>query len=43
MDRFDPRWVWAGCSIICAMSIVSFYALHLRTRERLREKQNIQG
>ena len=42
MDRFDPRWVWAGCSIICAMSIVSFYALHLRTRERLREKQNTQ-
>src|SRR5690349_156132 len=43
MDHFDPRWVWAGCSIICAVSIVSFYGLHLRTRERLREKQNVQG
>ena len=43
MDRFDPRWVWAGCSIICAISIVSFYGLHLRARERLSEKQNVQG
>jgi len=43
MDRFDPRWVWAGCSIICAISIVSFYSLHLRSRERLNEKQNIQS
>jgi len=41
MDRFDPRWVWAGCSIICAISIISFYSLHLRARERLNEKQNI--
>ena len=42
MDHFDPRWVWAGCSIICAISIVSFYGLHLYARERLNEKQNIQ-
>jgi MFS family permease len=42
MDHFDPRWVWAGCSIICAVSIVSFYALHLHSRDRLTEKQNIQ-
>jgi MFS family permease len=42
MDRFDPRWVWAGCSIICAISIVSFYGLHLHASDRLREKQNIQ-
>jgi MFS family permease len=41
MDRFDPRWVWAGCSIICAISIVGFYILHLHSRERLSEKQNI--
>jgi MFS family permease len=43
MDRFDPRWVWAGCSMICAVSIVSFYRLHLRAHERLSEKQNVQG
>jgi MFS family permease len=43
MDRFDPRWVWAGCSIICAISIVSFYSLHLHARERLSEKQDIQA
>jgi MFS family permease len=42
MDHFDPRWVWAGCSIICAISIISFYVLHLQARERLSEKQNIQ-
>lgn len=40
MDRFDPRWVWYGCSIICAISIISFYNLHLHARERLNEKQN---
>ena len=40
MDRFDPRWVWYGCSIICAISIVGFYALHVRSRERLKEKQD---
>jgi len=39
MDRFDPRWVWYGCSIICAISIVGFYGLHLRSRQRLSEKQ----
>jgi len=43
MDRFDPRWVWAGCSIICAISIISFYSLHLHARERLNEKQTIQA
>jgi MFS family permease len=40
MDRFDPRWVWFGCSFICAISIAGFYALHLRARERLIEKQH---
>ncbi len=24
MDRFDSRWVWYGCSMICAISIVGF-------------------
>ena len=43
MDHFDPRWVWAGCSIICAISIVSFYSLHLQARERLNEKQKVQA
>jgi MFS family permease len=39
MDRFDPRWVWYGCSLICAISILGFYGLHLRARERLTENQ----
>jgi len=42
MDHFDPRWVWAGCSIICAISILSFSMLHLRARDRLSERQNLQ-
>ena len=42
MDHFDPRWVWYGCSIICGVSIVSFYALHFHARDRLMEKQNVQ-
>ena len=29
MDRFDSRWVWYGCSLICAISISGFYGLHL--------------
>jgi MFS family permease len=40
MDRSDPRWVWYGCSIICAISIVGFYGLHLQARARLTEKQD---
>jgi MFS family permease len=43
MDRSDPRWVWYGCSIICTISIIGYYALHLHVKERLSEKQNIQG
>ena len=43
LDRFDPRWVWFGCSIICGISIISFYALHLHARERLGETQSIQA
>lgn len=43
MDRFDPRWVWAGCSILCAISIMSFYRLHLHAQKRISEKQNIQA
>src|SRR5829696_304787 len=39
MDRFDPRLVWYGCSIICAISMMGFFALHLRSRERLIETQ----
>jgi MFS family permease len=41
MDRFDPRWVWYGCSVICAISIVGFYGLHFHARERLIEKQEL--
>ena len=39
MDHFDPRWVWYGCSIVCAMSIVGFYRLHLYARDRLMKAQ----
>ena len=39
MDHFDPRWVWYGCSSICAISIISFYRLHLHARERLSENR----
>ncbi|HEX9333162.1 MAG TPA: hypothetical protein VF896_14820 [Anaerolineales bacterium] len=42
MDRFDPRWVWYGCSIVCAVSIIGFYGLHPHARKRLNEKQSIQ-
>jgi len=34
---FLAIWIWAGCSIICAISIISFYNLHLHARERLYE------
>jgi MFS family permease len=40
MDRFDPRWVWYGCSILCAISMGGFYGLHLRSGERLSAKQD---
>ena len=40
MDRFDPRWVWYGCSMICAISITGFYGLHLRAKGRLIEKED---
>jgi MFS family permease len=33
MDHFDPRWVWYGCSIVCAISIIGFYRLHLYARD----------
>ena len=39
MDRLDPRWVWYGCSMICAISIVGFYGLYLHSGERLDEKR----
>jgi hypothetical protein len=42
-DRFHPRRVWYGCSIICAVSMISFYSPHLHARKRLNEKQNAQG
>lgn len=43
MDRFDPRWVWYGCSIICAISMAGFYRLHLHARERFMENQRNSG
>jgi MFS family permease len=41
MDSFDPRWVWYGCSFMCAISMIGFYGLHLHSRERLTEKQGL--
>jgi MFS family permease len=41
MDRSDPRWVWFGCSLICAISIIGFHGLHLHARERLNETREI--
>ncbi len=43
MDRFDARWVWVGCSLLCAISIIGFYGLHRHARERLTQKQSIQA
>ena len=40
MDGFDPRWVWYGCSIICAISICGFYGLYLHSGEQLNKKQS---
>jgi MFS family permease len=42
MDRFDPRWVWYGCSLICAISILGFYVLHLRSRQRLIQQEVVE-
>ena len=39
MDHFDSRWVWYGCSLICAISLIGFFGLHLQAKERLYEKQ----
>ena len=39
MDRFNPRWVWYGCSILCAISMGGFYGLQLRSGGRLSAKQ----
>ena len=40
MDRFDSRWVWYGCSIVCAISILGFFGLHLNARARIQEVQS---
>jgi MFS family permease len=41
MDRFDPHWVWYGCSIICSISAVGFYIMYLRVGKQLNEKQEM--
>lgn len=40
MDRFDPRWVWYGCGILCAISIVGYVILQTRAHQRLEIKQD---
>lgn len=39
MDRFDPRWVWYGCSIVCAISIIGFFVLYLHVGRNLEVRQ----
>jgi MFS family permease len=39
MDNLNPNWVWYGCGILCAVGIAGFYALHLRTGDRLAAAQ----
>jgi MFS family permease len=39
MDRFDPRWVWYGCSLVCAISIVGFYVLYLHAGKRFEDNR----
>ena len=39
MDHADPRWVWYGCSIVCAISISGFYGLYRSAGQRLHLKQ----
>ena len=35
MDNADPRWVWYLGGILCAIAVGGFYALHLRSDQRL--------
>lgn len=39
MDHFDPGWVWYGCSIVCAISIIGFYRLQRRAGRRFEENR----
>ena len=39
MDRYDPRWVWAACAILCSVSVVGFYVLHLYVDKQLVSRQ----
>ncbi len=41
MDNLNPSWVWYGCGLLCAASILGFYALHARTGERLAAAQKL--
>ena len=37
VDHFDLPWVWYGCSLICAISMIGFYGVHLQAKEHLYE------
>lgn len=41
MDRLDPRWVWYGCSIVCAISIAGYFILYRHVGTRLNTKQGL--
>jgi MFS family permease len=38
LDNYNPNWVWYAGGIICAVSILGFYVLHVTTQPRLEER-----
>lgn len=34
LDNADPRWVWFGGGLICAIAILGYISLHLRLRSK---------
>ncbi len=46
MDYINPNWVWYAAGILSALAMVSFYLLHIRTKDRfsaLVEEQALEG
>ena len=35
MDNYDPRWIWYGSGILCAIAVLGYLGLHWRSRQRL--------
>lgn len=36
MDNYDPRWVWYLGGLLCLISILGYYLLHLRLKNHVR-------